>query len=200
MRNKSIVLFLMAMAMVAQDAPPDVDFLSPELKAFLKLDAKQVKTINGVIADHYAYFDAQFPDYVDLQDKIDSLRNDPKMEPQAIALALVEPTAAAIVIERKLGAKLKDTEKAISGTLTPPQQVLRAQLVAAQALEPLISDAVNAFVVSDQPQRSPLSFGVGTIVDGHQLSKRDLRVLLRGGKAGVSQQFLNRPQIRTITQ
>lgn len=162
MCNSLVTFFLLAVAAYAQDAPPEVDFLSPELKSFLKLEARQVKAINGVIAAHSAFLDTQLPDYFDLQDKIDSLRNDPKMEPQAIALALVEPTAAAIVIERKLFAKQTETEKAIAGTLTPAQLALRDQLVTARALQPLVYDAVGAFIVSDLPQipnavSSPLS-------------------------------------------
>src|SRR5580692_10828648 len=38
-------------------------------------------------------------------------------------------------------------------------------------------------------------FGVGLVVDGHQVDQRDLCVLLRGGKARVTQQLLDGAEI-----
>ena len=38
-------------------------------------------------------------------------------------------------------------------------------------------------------------FGVGLIVDGHQIDQRDLGVFLRGGKARVAQQLLDGAEI-----
>src|SRR5580693_3205 len=43
-------------------------------------------------------------------------------------------------------------------------------------------------------------FGVGLVVDGHQIDQRDLRVFLRGGKARVSQQLLDRAEIGAVGQ
>ncbi len=110
MSNKLISSFLVAMAALAQ-APP-VDFIAPELRAYLKLDAVQAKTINGLIGDYYAFANDQLSDYMDLQDKIDRLRHEATLDPQAIGLALADPIAAEITIERKLDAKLIETEKA----------------------------------------------------------------------------------------
>ena len=41
---------------------------------------------------------------------------------------------------------------------------------------------------------------MGRIVNSDQLIQRDLRILLRGGKPGVSQQLLDRSQIGSIAQ
>src|SRR5580700_9149771 len=43
-------------------------------------------------------------------------------------------------------------------------------------------------------------FGVGLVVDGHQIDQRDLRVFLCGGKARVSQQLLDRAEIGAVGQ
>ncbi len=147
MSNKLISLFLVAMAALAQ-APP-VDFIAPELRAYLKLDAVQAKTINGLIGDYYAFANDQLSDYMDLQDKIDRLRHEATLDPQAIGLALADPIAAEITIERKLDAKLIETEKAAQATLNPAQKTLTAQFSAAIKLQTLIDDAFAAFILSE---------------------------------------------------
>src|ERR1700679_851729 len=43
-------------------------------------------------------------------------------------------------------------------------------------------------------------FGVGLVVDGHQVDQRDLRVFLRGGKARVAQQFLDGAEVGAVGQ
>ncbi len=150
----------MAMAAAAQTAtPPPVDFIAPELKVYLKLDAAQAKTINGLIGDYYASVNALLSDYMDLQDKVDGLRHDATMDPQAIGMALADPTAAEIVIERKLAAMLTDTEKAVQATLNPAQKTLTAQFSAALKLQPLIGEAFAAFILSEseRPLNSALA-------------------------------------------
>ena len=150
MSNKLIALFLMAMAAAAAaEAPPPVDFIAPELKAYLKMDSQQVKTINGLIGEYYVAVTDWMSDYLDLEDKIDSLRRDGTLEPQAIGLALADPIAAQITIERKVDAKLIETEKRVQATLNPAQKTLTAQFSAALALQPLIDDAFGAFILSE---------------------------------------------------
>ncbi len=161
MSNKLIVLLMTAMAVATAQGPtpPAVNFIAPELKAYLKLDATQVKTINGLIGDYYAAVNTMLSDYMDLQDQIDSLRHDGKMDPQAIGLALVDPTAAEITIERKLAALLTTTEKAVQATLNPAQVTLTAQFSAALKLQPLIGEAFAAFILSEseRPSNSTLA-------------------------------------------
>src|ERR1700679_1971652 len=43
-------------------------------------------------------------------------------------------------------------------------------------------------------------FGMGLVVDGHQVDQRDLRVFLRGGKARVDQQLLDRAPVGGVRQ
>ena len=159
MCNKPIALFFIALGVVAQTpTPPPADFIAPELKAYLKLDDSQAKTINGLIGDYYASINALLSDYMDLQDKVDALRHDTTMDPQAIAVALVDPTAAEIVIERKLNAMLTDTEKAVQATLNPAQKTLTAQFSAALKLQPLIGEAFAAFLLSESER--PVNAGL----------------------------------------
>jgi hypothetical protein len=134
------VYLLIALAAFAQ-APLPQDYVPAELRTYLKLDTQQTRRINSLIGDFLDYASEKTSEYLDLEDQIDSLRRDAKMEPQAIGLALADPTAAQITIERKLDAKIIETEKAVQATLTEGQKILTSQLSVALRLQPLVSDA-----------------------------------------------------------
>src|SRR3954454_23639324 len=149
---------LLSMATVAGPAQvtAPVDHLSSELKTYLKLDTAQSRKINALIDDFAAFVDEKLSDYLDLADQIDALRGDSTQDPQAIGLALADPIAAQITIERKIDAKVVETEKAVQALLTTDQKAITAQLTAALKLQPLASDALDAFILSesDIPGRS----------------------------------------------
>jgi hypothetical protein len=151
------VFWIIAASVSAQVAAPP-DYLAPELKTYLKLDTQQAKNINGLIADAAAFFDAKASDYIDLEDQITTLRRDTTMEPQAIGLAVADPIAAEVTIERKVDAKVVETEKAVQALLTTEQKGLAAQLSTALHLQPLIFGALNAFILSEsETPKTPVS-------------------------------------------
>ncbi len=153
MVKKLFLLLLTASAAFAQ-APVPSDLIAPELKLYLKLDAAQIKSMNSLIGGYYSFAGALAADYLDLEDQIDSLRKDTTKDPQAIGLAIADPTAAEIIIERKIDAKIIETEKAVQATLSTTQRALVGQLSAALGFFPLIGDAFDAFVLSESERPS----------------------------------------------
>jgi hypothetical protein len=114
------------------------------------------------------------------------LRKDATLEPQAIGLALVDPVTAQIVIERKLDAKLIETEKAVQASLNTEQKVLAGQLSAALKLQPLVTDAISAFVLSESEIPRP------SLTAPSQSSPLQLRSVFQAKVAAARNQRLTR--------
>jgi len=142
-----ICLIAVAVGSAQVTTPPD--YIASELKTYLKLDTQQARKINAIIADTVAFFQAKASDYLDLEDQIDALRQDATMEPQAIGLASANPIAAEITIKRQIDARLIETEKSVQELLTTDQKNLTAQLSVALSLQPLIFNALDAFILSE---------------------------------------------------